>query len=218
MLKKTLIAALATTMLAAPAHASGTTSGYLLGSRALDFYAGLQPARYAPPNVQFQPDPNLRQAVTRQVLGIVNRKDPELASALGSKPFQSFGPALAAHSVSDSSLVDALAFMMLALWDAANASDAETTPGQTAAVKRQAQNIIAASLGGGTPAVGSVQEASDSIYLSALTISILSSKVLETRDPSAVAQLQQMASRESTASFGVDFRGLSLSEAGLSPR
>lgn len=218
MLRKVLVAAVAAMALAGPAQAAGTTSGYLLGSQALDFRAGLQPTRYAPPNVRFHPDPTLRQAVTRQVMGIVQRKDPALASALGSKPFDSFGPALAAHSISDSNLTDSLAFMMLSLWDAANASDKETTPGQTAAVKRQAENILAVSLGGGTPVAGSVQEASDSIYLSALTVAILSSKVMETRDPAALAQLQEMGSRESMASFGVDFRRLALTERGFVPR
>lgn len=220
-----LISALFLLFLAVAAKAEGMrggdTSGYLLGSRtapALSFDPSY-PSGY--PAVagawSFHADPDLRHAVTRSVLSGVRGNTPSLAAAIGERPFESFGPALAAHSISDTRLDDALAFMMLALWDAANASDAETTPGQTAAVKRQAQGILSA-LPGGRPVGVSVQEASDSIWLTALTFSILTSKVLEARNPASVAQLQQVASRESVASFGVDFRNLSLSDAGLLPR
>ena len=87
---------------------------------------------------------------------------------------------------------------------------------QAEAVKRQARALLSGM--GGRPLASSTQEASDQLYLSALMISILASKVLETRDPTQVQQLQTMARRESMASFGVDFARMSLTSAGLMPR
>jgi len=210
--------------LATPLHAqqgaSGMISETLLGSSSysggLNFNAALAGGYAAPSQFSFSPDPSLRQSVTRNVLSDIARNDKGLAGALGSDPFKSFGPALAAHNISDSQIDDALAFMMLALWDAANASSAETTPGQAEAVKRQSRALLAGM--GGQPLASSVQEASDQLYLSALMISILASKVLETQNPAQVQQLTTMARRESMASFGVDFARMSLTDAGLMPR
>lgn len=199
----------------------GMTSAFLLGStygaQTLNLYGALQSrSQVSAGQFAFAPDPVLRKSVTRNVLADIARKDPGLAGALGSNPFGTFGPALSAHNIRDTQMDDALAFMMLSLWDAANASSAETTPGQAEGVKRQARALLASM--GGRPAVGSPQEASDQMYLSALMVSILASKVLETRDPSAVRQLQDMARRESMASFGVDFTRLALTEQGFMPR
>lgn len=210
--------------LAAPVQAQQGTTGMigetLLGASGygqLNFNAALQGQSYAKPSqFAFSPDPALRLAVTRNVLADIARNDQPLADALGKDPFRSFGPALAAHNIRDSQLDDSLAFMMLALWDAANASTAETTPGQAEAVKRQARAILSSM--GGQPRGASVQEASDDLYLSALMLSVLSAKVMEGRDPSQVSQLQTMARRESMASFGVDFARMSLDTRGLMPR
>jgi len=161
--------------------ASGMISETLLGpsnfSGGLNFSAALGGGYASPSQFSFSPDPNLRQSVTRNVLSDIARNDRGLAGALGSDPFKSFGPALAAHNISDSQIDDALAFMMIALWDAANASSAETTSGQAEGVKRQARSLLAGM--GGRPLAGSTQEASDQLYLSALMISILASKVLD---------------------------------------
>ncbi len=210
--------------LATPVHAqqggNGMISEMLLGASShgggLNFSTALAGGYASPSQFSFSPDPNLRHSVTRNVLSDIARSDKALAGALGSDPFKSFGPALAAHDISDSQIDDALAFMMIALWDAANASSAETTPMQAEAVKRQARALLSGM--GGRPLASSTQEASDQLYLSALMISILASKVLETRDPTQVQQLQTMARRESMASFGVDFARMSLTSAGLMPR
>jgi len=200
--------------------ASGMIGETLLGASGygqLNFNAALQGQSYASAGqFAFSPDPALRTAVTRNVLADIARNDQALADALGKNPFRSFGPALAAHNIRDTQLDDSLAFMMLALWDAANASSAETTQGQAEAVKRQARSILASM--GGRPRGGSLQEASDDLYLSALMLSVLASKVMEGRDPSQVSQLQTMARRESMASFGVDFARMSLDDRGLMPR
>lgn len=210
--------------LATPLHAqqgpSGMISETLLGATGygggLNYNAALQGGYASASQFSFSPDPNLRQAVTRNVLSDVARNDKALAGALGADPFKSFGPALAAHSISDSQMDDALAFMIIALWDAANASSAETSAGQAEGVKRQARALLASM--GGQPRTSSVQEASDQLYLSALMISILASKVMESQNPTQVQQLQTMARRESMASFGVDFARMSLTDAGLMPR
>ena len=209
--------------LATPVHAqqgaSGMISETLLGSSAyggsLNFNSALQGGYASANQFMFAPDPNLRQSVTRNVLSDIARNDKGLAGALGSDPFKSFGPALSAHNIRDNQMDDALAFMIIALWDAANASSAETTAGQAEGVKRQARALLASM--GGQPRESSVQEASDQLYLSALMISILASKVLETQNPAQVQQLTTMARRESMASFGVDFARMSLTDAGLMP-
>ncbi len=209
-----------TTPLNAQQGASGMISETLLGpssySGGLNFSAALGGGYASPSQFTFSPDANLRQSVTRNVLADIARNDKGLAGALGTDPFKSFGPALAAHDIQANQFDDALAFMMIALWDAANASSAETTPAQAEGVKRQARALLASM--GGRPRTTSVQEASDQLYLSGLMISILASKVLETQDPSQVQQLQTMARRESMASFGVDFARMSLTSAGLMPR
>jgi len=199
--------------MASPAQAQqgaiGMIGETLLGNSAygsqLNFNAALQGGSYATASqFAFSPDPRLRQAVTKNALADIARNDKNLAAALGSNPFKTFGPALSQHNIRDTQIDDSLTFIMLTLWDAANASTAETSPGQTSGVKRQAQALLASM--GGQPRATSMQEASDQLYISALMISVLSSKVMEARDPSQVAQLQTMARRESMASFGVDFK------------
>ena len=200
--------------------ATGMIGETLLGTSAyggkLNFNAALQGGYASPSQFAFSPDPRLRRSVTNNVLADIRRNDKNLAGALGSDPFGSFGPALTAHNIRDTQIDDALAFMLIALWDAANASSAETTPAQAEAVKRQARSLLASM--GGRPAGVSVQEASDQLYLSALMVSVLASKVLESRDPTQIAQLQTMARRESMASFGVDFARMGLDSRGLVPR
>ena len=200
--------------------AAGMVGETLLGSSGygtLNFNAALQGQSYASAGqFAFAPDPALRLAVTKNVLADVARNDPALAGALGPDPFKAFGPALAAHNIRDTQIDDSLAFMILSLWDAANASTAETTQGQAEGVKRQARAVLASM--GGQPRGSSMQEASDQLYLSALMVSVLASKVMEGRDPSQVSQLQTMARRESMASFGVDFARMSLDDRGLMPR
>jgi hypothetical protein len=200
--------------------ATGMIGETLLGSSGyggtLNFNAALQGGYASPSQFAFSPDPRLRKAVTSNVLADIRRSDKNLAGALGSDPFGSFGPALTAHNIRDTQIDDALAFMLITLWDAANASDAETTPSQAEAVKRQARSLLASM--GGRPVGGSMQEASDQLYLSALMVSVLSAKVLESRDPTQISQLQTMARRESMASFGVDFARMSLDSRGLMPR
>ncbi len=212
--------------LASPAQAQQGAAGMigetLLGtssysSNRLNFSAALQGASYASASqFAFSPNPQLRLAVTKNVLADIARNDKHLAGALGSDPFKTFGPALSQHNILDTQIDDALTFIMLTLWDAANASTAETSPGQTSGVKRQARAILASM--GGRPRTTSMQEASDQLYLSALMISILASKVMETRDPTQVQQLQTMARRETLASFGVDFAQMNLDSRGLTPR
>jgi len=216
-----LVAALA---LSSPAVAQGPGGGMIgdtLGvsnyGAKIDFNAALRGSYQAPASqFSFYPDPALRTAVTNNVMADIARNDRSLASAMGRDPFAAFGPALSQHSIRDSQIDDALAFMLIALWDAANASDAETSPGQTAAVKRQARALLMSM--GGRPRGVSMQEASDQLYLSALMVSVLASKVIETRDPAAIAELQRMAQQESLASFGVDFSRMTMDSRGLMPR
>ncbi len=213
-------------LLVAPAeaqqqHKTGMVGGMLLGSSGysahLNFNVALQGGSYASAaQFAFTPDPQLRAAVTQNALADIARNDKQLAEALGKNPFRTFGPALSVHDIRDTQIDDALTFMMLALWDAANASTAETSPGQTSGVKRQARALLASM--GGRPRTTSIQEASDQIYISALMISVLASKVMERRDPAQVAQLQTMARKESLASFGVDFARMNLDSRGLTPR
>jgi len=224
MLKLVKIAAIVVAM-ASPAHAQQGAAGLigetLLGNSGygsqLNFNAALQGGSYATASqFAFSPDPRLRQAVTRNALSDIARNDKDLAAALGKDPFKTFGPALSQHNIRDNQIDDSLTFIMLTLWDAANASTAETTPDQTSGVKRQAQALLASM--GGQPRTTSMQEASDQLYISALMISILAAKVMEARDPAQVAQLQTMARRESMASFGVDFARLNLDSRGFTPR
>ena len=101
--------------LVTPLHAqqgpSGMISETLLGSSAyaggLNFNSALAGGYAAPSQFAFAPDPSLRQSVTRNVLSDIARNDKGLAGALGSDPFGSFGPALAAHNISDRQMDDA---------------------------------------------------------------------------------------------------------------
>jgi len=210
--------------LAAPAQAQQGAAGMvgetLLGASgyggSLNFNAAMQGGYASASQFAFSPDPQLRQSVTRNVLADIARNDKGLAAAMGNDPFGSFGPALSAHNIRDTQIDDSLAFMMIALWDAANASSAETTQGQAEGAKRQARALLAAM--GGRPRVVSVQEASDQLYLSALMISVLAGKVMEGGDPNQISQLQTMARRETMASFGVDFARMGLDSRGFVPR
>ena len=210
--------------LASPAQAQQGSSGMvgetLLGASnyggTLNFNAALGGGYASASQFAFSPEPRLRKSVTQQVLADIARSDKDLAGALGNDPFGSFGPALSAHNIRDTQFDDALAFMMIALWDAANSSSVETTPGQAEGAKRQARALLASM--GGRPRGSSVQEASDQLYLSALMISVLAGKVLESGDPMKISQLQTMARRETMASFGVDFARMGLDSRGFTPR
>lgn len=210
--------------LAAPAQAqqgpTGMVGETLMGGSgyggSLNFNAAMQGGYATAAQFAFSPDATLRKAVTQNVLADIARNDKGLAAALGANPFGSFGPALAAHNIRDTQIDDALAFMMIALWDAANGSSAETTQGQAEGAKRQARALLASM--GGRPIGVSMQEASDQLYLSALMISVLAGKVMESGDPSQISQLQTMARRETMASFGVDFARMGLDSRGFVPR